>query len=88
METKKPLDSVGWLGGSDDRLVINEAARRRETEMSETIGQREDDKAFRQHLHSSKWEYSGTSPHSDVRKRELRLMREAFDAGMERGEHD
>ena len=28
METKKPLDSVGWLGGSSNRTVINEAARR------------------------------------------------------------
>ena len=51
--------------------------------MTETFSQQEDDKAFRQHLHSSKWEYSGTSPHSDVRRRELRLIREAFDAGME-----
>ena len=32
METKKPLESVGWLGGSSHRIVINEAARR-EAEM-------------------------------------------------------
>ena len=31
METKKPLDSVGRLGGSSNYTVINEAARRKVT---------------------------------------------------------